>query len=107
MTPARDPGGSGPLPGQMPPDPWAEEGIDLWTLEQAERLTREDVDPASRAWDELDGPTIEEFDEAAHEFERCRDGGECGAGPIGAIRPLLGAIAVVVLLAFVLTYVAR
>lgn len=61
----------------MPPDPWTEEGIDLWTLEQAERLTADDVDPASARWDELDGPTIDEFDDAAREFDRVDQYGEC------------------------------
>jgi hypothetical protein len=60
---------------KMPRDPWAEEGVDLWTLEKAEEMTAKEVDPASARWDEIDGPTIEEFDQAAEEFEQERGGG--------------------------------
>ncbi len=94
-------------PDRMPPDPWAEDGIDLWTLEQAERLTTDDVDPASSRWDDLEGPTIEEFDDAAAETEQCRTEGTCGGGPFSLMRPWLGVIAVVVIVAFMLTYAIR
>ncbi|MDP2183733.1 MAG: hypothetical protein Q8K99_14355 [Actinomycetota bacterium] len=54
---------------RLPPDPWAEEGVDLWALEQAEELAHDGVHPDDRAWDNLDGgPTIDEFDDAAAEL---------------------------------------
>ncbi|MDH4140448.1 MAG: hypothetical protein OEV43_07745 [Coriobacteriia bacterium] len=51
------------LDDRMPPDPWAKEGIDPWTLEQAEALVREGVtgdDPRWRAIE--DGPLLDDFD---------------------------------------------
>lgn len=51
----------------MPPDPFAEEGVDSMTLERAERLAREGItgdDPRWRALED-EGPLVEDFDTAA------------------------------------------
>jgi hypothetical protein len=56
-------------PGDLPPDPWEKEGVDLWALEQAEDLTKRDAHPDDPRWDKLDGPTIDEFDDAENEDE--------------------------------------
>ncbi len=53
----------------MPPDPFAQEGIDELELETAERLARDGASPGDPRWDRLDGPTIHEFDDAARELE--------------------------------------
>lgn len=92
---------------ELPPDPWAEQGIDPWALEQAELLTRTDADPSSRSWDEIDGPTLDEFEEAKRELASWSDEEDDASGLLGALRPWLGAIALIVVLAFVLTYVVR
>ena len=91
----------------LPPDPWAEEGIDLWALEQADRLTREEADPSSSQWDELEGPTIDDFDRAGEELTGESGLQGEGSGLLGALRPWLGAIALIVVLAFILTYAIR
>lgn len=46
---------------RLPPDPFAEDDVDLWALEQAERLAR-DAAPDDIRWERLDGPTIDELD---------------------------------------------
>lgn len=56
------------LDDRMPPDPFAEDGIDLFELETAERLAHDGVAPSDPRWDHLEGPSIEEFDEAAREL---------------------------------------
>ena len=91
----------------LPPDPWAEDGVDLWSLEQAERLTREDADQSSSRWDELEGPTIDDFDRAGKELAGESGPQGEGSGLLGALRPWLGGIALIVVLAFVLTYAIR
>ncbi|MDA3937083.1 MAG: hypothetical protein PF636_09590 [Actinomycetota bacterium] len=45
----------------MPPDPFDDEDVDLWALEQAERLAR-DSSPDDIRWERLDGPTIDQLD---------------------------------------------
>lgn len=93
-------------PDRMPPDPWDEEGVDLWTLEKAEEYVSRDLDCADPRWDDLDGPTIEEFDEAEAESER-DDADGYGSGLIGGLRPWLGAIALFVVVAMALAYGLR
>ena len=90
---------------RLPPDPWADEGVDLWTLEKAERLAARDADSADPRWDDLDGPDIEEFWDA--EAEMAESGSAPGSGLIGGLRPWLGIIALIVVLAMVLTYAIR
>ncbi len=92
---------------RLPPDPWSEEGVDLWTLEKAERLAAEDPDCADPRWDDLDGPDIEEFWEADAEAEAADPRTEHGSGLIGALRPWVGLIALLVVLAMALTYAIR
>ncbi len=90
---------------RLPPDPWADEGVDLWTLEKAERLAAEDPDSADPRWDDLDGPSIDEFYDAESEMAESDD--VHGSGLIGALRPWLGLIALLVAVAMVLTYAIR
>ncbi len=47
----------------LPPDPFEGEDVDLWALEQAETLARE-AEPDDVRWDDLDGPTLDDFDAA-------------------------------------------
>ncbi len=83
-------------PGDMPPDPWAEEGIDPWSLEQAEDLTRQGACPDDPRWERVDGPTTDEFDDAEHE--------EQGPGSLPAPAIVVG-LATVAIAAYVI-YVA-
>jgi hypothetical protein len=94
---------------RMPPDPWTEEGVDLWSLEQAERLAAEDTEGAvaDPRWDSLGGPTLDEFDRAAQELDQCDADIVCGKGLTGGLRPWMGIIAVVVAAAMVLVYAFR
>lgn len=96
----------------LPPDPWAEEGVDLWALEQAEELAHGRVDPDDRAWDNLDGgPTIDDFDDAAAELREMDDDPLENVGALispdsprgGQIMGLFfGAVAIVVVVAVLL-----
>ncbi len=53
----------------LPPDPWEEDGIDLWALEQAEELARKSTTPDDPRWERVDGPLIDDFDEADRQPE--------------------------------------
>ena len=101
---------SAPDDRDLPPDPWAEEGVDIWAVEKSEALTREGADPADPRWDKIGGePTIEEFDDAERELDACSDADsdECPDGPFTRMIPWLPLIAVLAVLAMVATYVIR
>ncbi len=92
------------LPHDMPPDPWAEDGIDLWTLEEAERLAQDGVtgdDPRWRALED-DGPLIDDFDGPAAQ-NRYSDSPEPFSA--GLRRWVVGAVAAVLLLALLLYFI--
>lgn len=59
--------------GELPPDPWVEEGIDLWSLEQAEELSRQKAEPDDPRWEQVGGPTIDEFYDAEREEQNERE----------------------------------
>lgn len=82
--------------GDMPPDPWAEEGIDVWSLEQAEELTRHKADPDDPRWERVEGPTTDEFDDAENE--------EHGAGSLPTPAVVFGIVAIAV--ALYVSYIA-
>lgn len=94
----------------LPPDPFADDGLDPFAVEAAEELARAGVDPGDPRWDRIGGePTIDDFDDARAELDG-RDplgSDESAAGPFTRLLPWLSAIALVVVAALVLTYVLR
>jgi len=88
------------LDDQMPPDPFAEDGVDLLELETAERLVHDGAGSSDPRWDRLDGPTIDDFDEAAEELETREFEAEEHVGSL-MWRTALAGIAVVVAIALV------
>jgi hypothetical protein len=91
----------------LPPDPWADDGIDLWALEQGELLAADDSRAEDPRWDSIEGPTLDAFDDAAAELDECEDEAPCGRGLIGNLRPWMAAIALLVAVAMALTYALR
>lgn len=85
---------------RMPPDPFAEDGIDLFELETAEQLAHDGVAPSDPRWDHLEGPSVEEFDEAARELETAELVAEQELGTL-IWRTALAAIAVLVAIGLV------
>lgn len=54
---------------ELPPDPFADDGVDEMAVEMAERLIHEEVAPADPRWEHIGAePTIDDFDAAAEEF---------------------------------------
>lgn len=95
----------------LPPDPFAEDGVDEFAVEASEALARENVDPADPRWDRIGGePTIDDFDEAAHELRGCdadANAEPCGTGPFTRLLPWMSAIAIIVVIALVILYGLR
>ncbi|PKQ29076.1 MAG: hypothetical protein CVT60_07215 [Actinobacteria bacterium HGW-Actinobacteria-10] len=91
-------------PRDMPPDPFAEDGVDRMALEHAEELARHPADPASTAWDRFDGPTTDEFDDAEREIAELEDGGE-NELPFALWKAGMAAVAVVVIIAMLVLFV--
>ena len=92
----------------MPPDPFADDGIeDPFALELAEELAHDGAPKHDPRWDHIDGPSIDEFDAAAHEIDDLRDD---ELGPDGfdsraiIVRTVVASVAVIVVLALVVLY---
>ena len=95
-------------PADMPPDPFAEDGVDRMALEHAEELARHSADSASAVWDRFDGPTTDEFDDAERELaelECARDDPDGSDVPFAMWKAAIAAISVVVVLAIIVLYV--
>ena len=96
----------------LPPDPFDEEP-DPFAVERSERLVRENAAPSDPRWDHLGGePTLDDFDAAERELNSCEDGStgapqDCGEGPFTRMLPWVSAIALLVVLAMIATYVLR
>lgn len=88
----------------MPPDPFEQDGVDLLELETAEKLAKDGASASDPRWDRLDGPTIDEFDEAAEEFRDIEDQAESELGSL-IWRTVLAGIAVVVAIALLVLVV--
>lgn len=82
----------------MPPDPWAEQGVDPWEIEQAEQLAHDGAAPDDPRWDHLDGPTTDEFYDAERELRTARAEEFTEIGPL-AWRAIIASVAVVVAIA--------
>ncbi|MHB9003810.1 MAG: hypothetical protein ACYC6C_07055 [Coriobacteriia bacterium] len=89
-------------PRDMPPDPFAEDGVDRMALEHAEELARHPADSASAVWDRFDGPTTDEFDNAEREIAELEDGGDV---PAAMWKAGIAAVAVVVIIAMLVLFV--
>lgn len=95
-------------PDDMPPDPFAEDGVDLMSLTHAEELARRGIDPDHPAWDRFDGPDMFDFDEAARELAALEsgEGADAGSDVRYAIwKTALAGVAVVVVIALLVVYV--
>jgi len=92
------------LDSQMPPDPFAEDGVDLLEVETAEKLVHDGVSSSDPRWDRFDGPTIDDFDEAAEELQSLE--AEADEQVMSLVwRTVLAGIAVVVAIALVVLLV--
>lgn len=94
-------------PGDLPPDPFAQDGVDIFSLEQAEMLAADDSRSEDPRWDHIEGPSLDDFDRAAAELDECEESAPCGSGLIGSLVPWVGAIALLVVAAMLLTYALR
>lgn len=93
-------------PGDMPPDPFAEDGVDTMALEHAEELARHPADSASAAWDRFDGPTTDEFDDAEREIAELEEGtGDGDELRFALWKAGMAAIAVVLIIAMLALFV--
>lgn len=92
-------------PRDMPPDPFAEDGVDRMALEHAEELARHPADSASAVWDRFDGPSTDEFDDAEREIAELEDGGNGSDVPVAMWKAGMAAVAVVVIIAMLVLYV--
>lgn len=93
-------------PRDMPPDPFAEDGVDRMALEHAEELARHPADSASAEWDRFDGPTTDEFDDAKREITELGEGTGDGAELSFALwKAGMAAVAVVVIIAMLVLFV--
>jgi len=99
---------------ELPPDPFADDGVDdVFALERAEELARRGAQGYDPRWDDLGGePTIDDFDEAAHELGTERDAlargdDEDATGPFTAMLPWVGTIGAFLVLALLLIYGVR
>jgi len=64
----------GPFDSQLPPDPFADDGVDDMAVEMAERLAHDGVSPTDPRWDHLGAePTIDDFDQAESEISGFED----------------------------------
>lgn len=90
-----------PADDRMPPDPWAEDGVDLWGLEQAEQLAHEGAAESDPRWERIDGPTTDEFVDAELELRIERQAEETDLGAL-VRRAVLASVAVVAALALLL-----
>lgn len=97
----------------MPPDPFEDDGVDPFAVRAADTLAHDGVAPNDPRWEHVGGePTIDDFDAAADEIRACEvtdlnDAEECASGPFTRMLPWLSAIAIVMVVAMVLTYVLR
>ncbi|MDP2232304.1 MAG: hypothetical protein Q8K89_01595 [Actinomycetota bacterium] len=88
----------------MPPDPFAQDGIDEMELEAAERLAHDDASGSDPRWDRLDGPTTDQFDDAAEELRELEVAADEQVGSL-MWRTALAGIAVLVAIGLVLLLV--
>lgn len=88
----------------MPPDPFAEDGVDQLELATAEKLVHDGTSGSDPRWDHLDGPTVDDFDDAAEEFRELEDDAEVEVSSL-VMRTALAGIAVVVAIALIVLLV--
>lgn len=83
---------------RMPPDPFEQDGVDLLELETAEKLAHDGASSSDPRWDRLDGPTIDEFDQAAEELRDIEEAADVQVTSL-VMRTALAGVAVVVAIA--------
>lgn len=94
----------------MPPDPFAQDGVDPFAVEASERLAHDGASGCDPRWDRVGGePTVDDFDDAEAELQALdhRPAQEPAPGPFTALLPWLWVIALVVVAALAFTYVLR
>lgn len=87
----------------MPRDPWAEEGVDPWILEQAENLVHDDAE--GHRWIGLDdGPTLDEFEQAEVELTNAHEHLD-HTGKVSAFFVIKAAVVALITLAVIISLV--
>lgn len=92
------------LDDRMPADPFEQDGVDLLELETAEKLAHDGADALDPRWGRLDGPTIDDFDEAAEELRELEIDADVQVGSL-MWRTVVAGVAVVVAIALVVLLV--
>lgn len=92
----------------MPPDPFADDGVeDPFALELAEELAHDGASKHDPRWDHIDGPTIDEFDDAAREIDELRDNESGPEEPDMrnlVLRTVVASMTVIIVLAVIVLY---